>query len=98
MPKQLHQSVYLVLQAEHGPYPHNRDEVVGFKVSRMLKSRPTGAVGPVIKVNLSLPDLVFKPLACELELEVPPDAVDYQPSVRLTVEGLQDLHSRLTGQ
>ena len=96
VPKQLQQSVYLVLQAEYGRYTHNKDVVVGFTVCQMLKSRPPGAVGPVIKVNLSLPDLVFKPLACELELEIPREAVDYQPSVRVAVEDLKDIHSRLT--
>jgi hypothetical protein len=75
-------TVFLTLQPQWNKYLPDR--VAGMRVSKITQKRPDQPTGPVIKLTLSLPDAAFKPLAPEVVIEVPPEAIDFTPTV--TVE------------
>ena len=61
----------------------NEDELAGFDVDGVNKSRPRRAAGPVVKLTLSIPDQAFYPLRPEVTIDIPEEALDYTATVRV---------------
>lgn len=74
-------TVYLTVEPTWGRYSYNRDQLQNISVTRVTKKRPPRSAGPVVKLTLSIPDAAFHPLQPEVTIDVPPDALDFEPTV-----------------
>lgn len=89
MSESVETTVYLTLEPKYGTYPPHDRPVVGMTVSKVTKSKPEKATGPVIKLRLSIPAAAFEPLAPTVRIEVPEAALDFEPVVIVDVAGAQ---------
>lgn len=81
---------YIHLEPQWGRYPYNRDTLTGIKASRITQSRPDKPRGPVVKLVLRLPDAAFKPLAPEVTIDIPEEAIDFTPEVTVELPEVAD--------
>lgn len=72
---------YLIVEPRFGKQAWNRDQVVGMAVARVVKNRPRNFKGVAVKLTLTIPDAAFKPLAPEVTIDVPEEALSYEPKI-----------------
>lgn len=81
-------TVYLQLEPQWGRWT-NRDGdrvLAGMKVAGMTQRRPDRAKGPVVRLTLRVPDAAFLPLRPTVVIDVPDEALDFEPVVTVEVE------------
>lgn len=64
--------------------PDGHPGLASIRVTKMTQKRPTKITGVGVTLTLRIPDAAFKPLAPTVVIDVPEEALDYQPDV--TVE------------
>lgn len=74
-------SFYVKLRPVWGRQSYNRDRLEKVVADGITQKRPDRSAGPVVKLTLNIPDGAFKPLAPEVTIEIPEEAIDYEPKV-----------------
>lgn len=62
-------------------------EVERLKVTKVLQTRPERITGVVVELRLRIPDGAFKPLAPVVTIDVPEEALNYEPEVTIEFPG-----------
>lgn len=88
-------TVWLTVKPEFGKSTYNRDDVVKIKVDKLYQTKPPKSACPppgmVLEVKITMPEFVFKPFRPKLDIEIPVDAIDLGPMVKMQIEGLKDI-------
>lgn len=84
MTKMLNATAYVTLEPS---FNRSTGEPTGFRLGKITVKPPQGRV-PHIRLNVSIPAQVFRPLAPEVTIEVPEDALVWpEPEVTVDPEG-----------
>lgn len=72
---------YLVIEPRFGKKDWDREKLYDISVARATKTSPKQFKGIVVKLRLKIPDAAFKPLSPEVTIDVPEDALTYEPEI-----------------
>lgn len=83
-------TVWLTLEPRwRRDYGHVEAVLEGFEVSKMTKSPPRGPHGPVIALELIVPDSVFMPMRPTVTIEVPEHMIG-EPRIEVQIPEGED--------
>lgn len=84
---------FLTLVPVWSRWAHENDgspKLERIEVGKMTKNRPAQASGPVVELVISVPDAAFKPLRPVVTIDVPEQALDFEPTVLVELPDPQD--------
>lgn len=85
--------VFLTLVPVWSRWAHEADgspKLERIEVGKATKNRPAEASGPVVKLIIDVPDAAFKPLRPVVMIEVPEQALDFEPTALVELPEPQD--------
>ena len=85
MAKMVDATVWLTLEPTFYKYGPSSDLPNGMRVAKMTTKRPTSGNRPCVKLTMRLPAAAFKPLAPDVTIEVPEEALVW-PEPTITVD------------